>query len=136
MNNTNGENPSFQWLNGNVCSVNSDGGGLVNFDVNNCTSTEGLDGRLSISVPMEVYWDWDDEPSTEALITVEDPLGVQVSAWETENFGLKVENDIQLDALQVASEDGRSLYNGDFVRGGKTCPLPDKFTSKIPLYPL
>ena len=99
--------------------VNSDGGGLVNFDVNNCTSTEGLDGRLSITVPLEVNWDWDDEPSTEALITVEDPLGVQVTAWETENFGLKVENDIQLDALQVTSEDGRSLYNGDFVREEK-----------------
>ncbi|MBI20576.1 MAG: hypothetical protein CMB73_08420 [Euryarchaeota archaeon] len=127
LNNTNGVNPSFQWLNGDICSVNSDGGGLVNFDVNNCTSTEGLDGRLSITVPLEVNWDWDDEPSTEALITVEDPLGVQVTAWETENFGLKVENDIQLDALQVTSEDGRSLYNGDFVRGGKNL----SFTGQI-----
>ena len=127
LNNSNGENPSFQWVNGDVCSVNSDGGGLVSFDVANCTSVEGIDGRLTISVPVEVMWEWDDEPSTEALITVEDPLGVQVNAWETEDFGLKVENDIQLDALQVMDEDGRQLFVGDWMRGGNNL----SFTGQI-----
>ena len=94
---------------------------------------EGIDGKITISVPVEVMWEWDDEPSTEALITVEDPLGVQVNAWETEDFGLKVENDIQPDALQVMDEDGRQLFVGDWMRGGNISHSPAKSTSKIPL---
>ena len=51
---------------------------------------------MTISVPVEVMWEWDDEPSTEALITVEDPLGVQVNAWETEDLVLRLRTTFNL----------------------------------------
>ena len=41
---THGDNPSFTWQRGDVCSVNSDAGGIVVFDAANCTPTEDADG--------------------------------------------------------------------------------------------
>ena len=64
---THGDNPSFTWNRGDACSVNSDAGGIVVFDVANCTSMEDADGVLSIWVPTKVNWSWNDESSTEAI---------------------------------------------------------------------
>ena len=115
---THGDNPSFTWNRGDACSVNSDAGGIVVFDVANCTSMEDADGVLSIWVPTKVNWSWNDESSTEAIITVEDDLGVAVNQWTTPDMALVVENDIQLDGLRVWEETGRQLYPMDWVRGG------------------
>ena len=79
---------------------------------------EDADGVLSIWVPTKVNWSWNDESSTEAIITVEDDLGVAVNQWTTPDMALVVENDIQLDGLRVWEETGRQLYPMDWVRGG------------------
>ena len=113
-----GENPTFTWERGDVCSVNSDAGGIVMFDAANCTSTVDANDIVSIWMPTMVNWSWNDESSTEAIITVEDDLGVAVDRWETEGMKLVVENDIQLDGLRVWDETGRQLYPMDWVRGG------------------
>ena len=88
------------------------------FDAANCTSTEDADGVLSIWMPTKVNWSWDDEGSAEAIITVEDDLGVAVNQWATTEMELVVENDIQLDGLRVWEETGRQLFPMDWVRGG------------------
>ena len=113
-----GENPSFTWERGDVCSVNSDANGIVMFDAANCTSTVDADDVVSIWMPTKVNWTWDDEASTEAIISVEDDLGISVDRWETSTMELVVENDIQLDGLRVWEETGRQLYPMDWVRGG------------------
>ncbi|MEG3601554.1 MAG: hypothetical protein VX356_04880, partial [Candidatus Thermoplasmatota archaeon] len=59
-----------------------------------------------------------DEASTEAIISVEDDLGVAVDQWTTTEMELVVENDIQLDGLRVWEETGRQLFPMDWVRGG------------------
>jgi hypothetical protein len=118
LNNSYGEFPAFEWERGDVCSVVSDADGIVAFDTANCTSTTDALGVVSIRMPMKVDWSWNDEPSTQALISVEDALGLAVSAWETSSLDLVVENDIQLDGLRVYEETGRELYNQDWVRGG------------------
>ena len=118
LNNSYGENPAFSWERGDVCTVVSDGEGVVMFDAANCTSTTDALGVVSIRMPLKVDWAWDDESGTEALISVEDDLGLAVSAWETSSLDLIVENDIQLDGLRVYEETGRELYNQDWVRGG------------------
>ncbi len=115
---TYGENPSFNWERGDVCSVNSDGGGIVVFDVTNCTSTVDANDVVSIWMPTKVNWSWNDEASTEAIISVEDDLGPSVTQWMTSDMELVVENDIQLDGLRVWEETGRQLYPMDWVRGG------------------
>ena len=113
-----GENPSFTWERGDICSVNSDADGIVMFDAANCTSTVDADDVVSIWMPTKVNWTWDDEASTEAIISVEDDLGVSVDRWESSTMELIVENDIQLDGLRVWEETGRQLYPMDWVRGG------------------
>ena len=113
-----GDNPTFTWLRGDACSVNSDAGEIVVFDAANCTSTVDANGVVSIWMPTKVNWSWDDESSTEAVISVEDDLGVAVSQWTTSDMELVVENDIQLDGLRVWEETGRQLYPMDWVRGG------------------
>ena len=118
LSNSYGENPAFSWERGDVCSVVSDGGGIVVFDATNCTSTTDALGVVSIRMPMTIDWSWDDESGTEALISVEDALGLAVAAWETPSLDLVVENDIQLDGLRIYEEGTRELYNLDWVRGG------------------
>ena len=118
LNNSYGENPAFSWERGDVCTVVSDGDGIVMFDAANCTSTTDALGVVSIRMPMKVDWSWDDEAGTEALISVEDDLGLAVAAWQTSSLDLIVENDIQLDGVRVYEETGRELYNLDWVRGG------------------
>ncbi len=118
LNNSHGDVPAFKWLRGDTCSVESDAGGIVEFDVGNCTSTLYSDGTVSIRTPMKVNWTWDDERKMEAIVSVNDDLGPQVSSWTTDTLSLNVENDIQLDGLRVYEETGRELYPGDWVRGG------------------
>ena len=118
INHSHGENPSFTWLRGDSCSTNSDANGIVVFDTSNCTSTVDSEGIVSIWMPMKVNWSWDDESSAEAIVTVEDDLGVAVDRWDTTGLNLVVENDIQLDGLRVWEETGRQLYPMDWVRGG------------------
>ena len=115
---THGDNPSFTWQRGDACSVNSDADGIVVFDAANCTSTEDADGVVSIWMPTKVNWSWNDEGSAEAIISVEDDLGVAVNQWTTAEMELVVENDIQLDGLRVWEETGRQLFPMDWVRGG------------------
>tara|TARA_B100001093_G_scaffold78817_3_gene70077 strand:- start:18306 stop:23729 length:5424 start_codon:yes stop_codon:yes gene_type:complete len=118
LNNSYGENPAFDWERGDACSVVSDGDGIIQFDVANCTSTTDSFGMVAIRIPMTVNWSWDDESGTQALVSVEDDLGLAVTAWETESLDLVIENDIQLDGLRVFEETGRELYSLDWVRGG------------------
>tara|TARA_B110000483_G_scaffold24056_1_gene28268 strand:- start:2449 stop:7851 length:5403 start_codon:yes stop_codon:yes gene_type:complete len=118
LNNSYGENPAFDWQRGDTCSVVSDAEGIVQFDVANCTSTMGLEGMVSIRIPIKVDWSWNDEAKMQALISVEDDLGQAVAAWDTEDLDIIVENDIQLDGLRVFEETGRELYSQDWVRGG------------------
>jgi hypothetical protein len=113
-----GENPSFTWERGDSCSVNDDVNGIVVFDVANCTSTVDANDVVSIWMPTKVNWSWNDESSTEAIISVEDDLGLSVDRWETSTMDLVVENDIQLDGMRVWEETGRQLYPMDWVRGG------------------
>ena len=119
LNNSRGENPTFKWQQGDVCSTLSDASGIVSFDTANCTSSIDSSDVRSIRIPVTVDWSWDDELSTEALLTVKDSLGTAVSNWETENMNLRVENDIQLDGLRVFDESGRQLFAQDWVRGGQ-----------------
>ena len=88
---THGDNPSFTWQRGDVCSVNSDADGIVVFDAANCTSTEDADGVVSIWMPTKVNWSWNDEGDAEAIISVEDDLGVAVNQWTTAEMELVVE---------------------------------------------
>jgi hypothetical protein len=118
LNNSHGGNPAFKWERGDTCSLEDDAGGIVNFDVGNCTSVTDNDGIVSISMPMQVNWTWDDERKMEAIVTLSDDLGVQVNAWTTDTLSLNIENDIMLDGMQVWEETGRGLYSGDWVRGG------------------
>ena len=118
LNNSYGENPAFDWERGDTCSEVSNGEGIIQFDVANCTSTIGSDGVVSIRLPVSVNWGWDDESSLQALISVEDDLGQAVASWETEDLDIIIENDIQLDGLRVFEETGRELYSQDWVRGG------------------
>lgn len=113
-----GEDPVVRWLRGDACSVVDDAGGIVRFDVGNCTSTALSESITRIRIPTLVNWTWDDERAMEAEITVEDSLGEQVTGWETQGLDVKVENDIQLDGLRVYDETGRQLFPLDWVRGG------------------
>ena len=119
LNNSHGQNPSFKWQQGDTCSTLDDAGGIVHFDVSNCSSSIDSNDVRTIRIPITVDWSWDDEQSTEAILTVKDSFGTAVSNWDTENMELRVENDIQLDGLQVFDEDGRQLFTQDWVRGGQ-----------------
>ena len=118
LNNSHGGNPAFKWVRGDSCSVVDDAGGIIEFDVGNCTSTLNVDGIVSVKMPMRVNWSWDDERKMEAVISMSDDLGPQINAWTTDTLSLNVENDIQLDGMRVYEETGRELYPGDWVRGG------------------
>ena len=118
LNNSYGDNPAFRWLRGDSCSVESDAGGIVEFDVGNCTSTMDSEGVVSVKMPLRVNWTWDDERKMEAIVSLNDDLGPQVSGWTTDTLALNIENDIQLDGMRVWEETGRELYSGDWVRGG------------------
>ena len=118
LNNSHGGNPAFKWERGDTCSVEDDVGGIVSFDVGNCTSTLGPEGIVSVKMPMRVNWTWDDERKMEAIVSMSDDLGPQINAWTTDTLALNVENDIQLDGMRVWEETGRELYPGDWVRGG------------------
>ena len=118
MQTSHGDDPVVRWLRGDACSVIDDAGGIVRFDVGNCTSTALTDDITRIHIPVLVNWTWDDESSMEVEITVEDSLGEQVSGWATSDLGVRIENDIQLDGLRVFDETGRQLYPLDWVRGG------------------
>ena len=118
LNNSHGGNPAFKWERGDTCSVEDDIGGIVSFDVGNCTSTLGPEGIVSVKMPMRVNWTWDDERKMEAIVSMSDDLGPQINAWTTDTLALNVENDIQLDGMRVWEETGRELYPGDWVRGG------------------
>ena len=119
LNNSRGENPTFKWQQGDTCSTLSDASGIVSFDTANCSSSLDASDVRTIRIPVTVDWSWDDEASTEAILTVKDSLGTAVSNWQTEDMELRVENDIQLDGLQVFDETGRQLYPQDWVRGGQ-----------------
>ena len=69
-------------------------------------------------MPLRVNWTWDDERKMEAIVSLSDDLGPQVSSWTTDTLALNIENDIQLDGMRVWEETGRELYSGDWVRGG------------------
>ena len=118
LNNSNGGDPAFKWLRGDSCSVVDDAGGIVDFDVGNCTSTTDSDGVVAVKMPLRVNWTWDDERKMEAIVSVSDDLGPQINSWTTDTLSLNVENDIQLDGMRVWEETGRELYPGDWVRGG------------------
>ena len=118
LNHSHGDDPAFKWQRGDTCTNIDDAGGIVSFDVGNCTSTIDSEGIVSIKVPMRVNWTWDDERKMEAIVSLNDDLGPQVSSFETETLELNVENDIQLDGMRVWEETGRELYAGDWVRGG------------------
>ena len=118
LDNSYGADPSFRWLRGDSCSVVDDGGGIVEFDVGNCTSTLDSEGIVSVKMPMRVNWTWDDERKMEAIVSMSDELGPQVNGWTTDTLSLNVENDIQLDGMRVWEETGRELFAGDWVRGG------------------
>lgn len=143
--NSNGNNPSFIWEDGDSCSTNTNSEMVALFDINNCTSIINSDGILEIEIPMEVLWDWDDEQATQALVTVEDDTGLAVSSWQTESMDLKVENDIQLNGLSVFDENGKQLTNLEWLRGGtnltfsgainfqgsQLTPMPGQFNIRI-----
>ncbi|MBT5183865.1 MAG: hypothetical protein HOM47_01675 [Euryarchaeota archaeon] len=118
LNNSHGGNPAFKWLRGDSCSVVDDVNEIVSFDVGNCTSTMDSEGTVSVKMPMRVNWTWDDERRMEAIVSMNDDLGPQITAWTTDTLSLNIENDIQLDGMRVWEETGRELYPGDWVRGG------------------
>ena len=113
-----GDNPAFKWIRGDTCNVEDNASEIINFDVGNCTSVTDDEGIVSITMPLEVNWTWDDERKMEAIVSANDELGVQVQSWTTDTLELNVENDIQLDGMRVWEETGRELYPGDWVRGG------------------
>ena len=86
LNNSYGENPTFHWLRGDTCTVQNDGGGIVEFDVGNCTSTTDSESSFSVRVPLRINWTWDDERKIEAIISMNDDLGPQVTAWTTDTL--------------------------------------------------
>ena len=104
INHSHGDNPTFTWERGDVCSVNSNADGIVSFDAANCTSTVDANDVVSIWMPTKVNWSWDDERNAEAIISVEDDLGVSVDRWQTSGMDLVVENDIQLDGLRMGRD--------------------------------
>ncbi len=116
--NSHGPTPSFMWQLGNSCSTISNAGGIIQFDTTNCTSSINSKGELVIRIPTKVNWSWNDESDAEAVVTVEDSLGIAVNGWQTSDMDLVIENDIQLDGLRVFEETGRELYSFDWVRGG------------------
>ena len=113
-----GEDPVLRWNAGDSCSELSDPGNIVRFDFGNCTSVASAGDIVSIRMPIQSEWEWDDETSTEANISVVDDLGLAVNSYGTENLGLRIENDIQLLDMKAFDEAGRELLPYDWMRGG------------------
>ena len=114
----NGNSSVMQWLANDYCSLVDSGEGRLIFDSANCTSVEDIFGVISIRFPIQSSWLWDDGNNIEAKVTVDDNFGRAVTAWESKNLDLRIENDIQLDGMRVYDETGRELLSHDWVRGG------------------
>ena len=113
-----GENPVLRWQVGDSCTEMADASNLVRFDTGNCTSVTNSLDVVSVRMPLQSEWAWDDESSTEAYISVTDDLGLAVNNYETEDLNLRVENDIQLLDMMAVDESGRELLAYDWMRGG------------------
>ena len=111
--------------------MNSDADGIVVFDAANCTSTEDADGVVSIWMPTKVNWSWNDEGSAEAIISVEDDLGVAVNQWTTAEMELVVENDIQLDGLAFGKKRAGNSSRWIGLEADSTSVSVVQFISKI-----
>jgi len=109
--------PVLRWEAGNTCSTVSDPDGLVQFDAGNCSSQES-NRIVSLRMPIQSTWDWNDESGTEATFTVDDNLGRAVDDWTSTDLNLRVENDIQLLDMSAEDETGRTLAAYDWMRGG------------------
>jgi len=143
--NTNGDNPRFMWQLGDSCSSSTNNNSIAWFDTSNCTSSIGIDGIVDIMIPLQVFWQWDDEVSTQALVSVEDDTGSSVSSWKTDSMDLQIENDIQLTGMTVFDEFGNILSNFEWLRGGtnvsftglisfegsQLVPLPGQFMIRV-----
>nr|MCS5535428.1 hypothetical protein [Candidatus Poseidoniales archaeon] len=113
-----GADPLLRWRVGDSCTEEVDGDNIVMFDTGNCTSVSTAEDLVSIRMPIQSEWNWDDESSTEVNISVTDDIGLAVNNYETEDLNLRVENDIQLLDLMAVDESGRELLPYDWMRGG------------------
>ncbi|MDE0574105.1 MAG: hypothetical protein OSB32_00780 [Candidatus Poseidoniales archaeon] len=113
-----GADPLLRWQVGDSCTEEADGDNIVMFDAGNCTSVSTAEDLVSIRMPIQAEWGWDDESSTEVNISVTDDIGLAVNNYETENLNLRVENDIQLLDMMAIDESGRELLAYDWMRGG------------------
>ena len=113
-----GADPVLRWQAGDSCTEVSDVDGIVNFDAGNCSTSTSSSEIVSIRMPIQSEWNWDDETSTEVNISVRDDLGLAVNNYATEDLNLRVENDIQLLDLSAIDESGRELLPFDWMRGG------------------
>ena len=110
--------PILRWQAGDSCTEEADADNIVRFDAGNCTSVSTGEDLVSIRMPIQAEWNWDDESSTEVNISVADDIGLAVNNYETENLNLRVENDIQLLDMMAVDESGRELLPYDWMRGG------------------
>lgn len=111
-------NPILQWQIGNTCSTISDVDNLVSFDSGNCSSSTDSDGVISLLLPIQSTWEWNDQAEVSLNVTVDDDIGRQVNGWAMSDFVLQIENDIMLGELGVTDETGRVLNANDWMRGG------------------
>ncbi|MEE2759252.1 MAG: hypothetical protein VYA86_04660 [Candidatus Thermoplasmatota archaeon] len=112
------DDPTLRWTAGDTCSEVSDPANIVRFDFGNCTSVVNAGDIVSIRMPIQSEWEWNDESSTEVNISVVDDLGLSVNSYQTEDLNLRVENDIQLLDMKAFDESGRELLAYDWMRGG------------------
>ena len=113
-----GADPVLRWTAGDTCSTDSDPDGIVSFDAGNCSTVTDANDVVSLRMPIQANWGWDDEVNAETNITVRDDLGLVVDGYTTEGLDLRVENDIQLLDLKAVDESGRELLPYDWMRGG------------------
>ena len=128
---------AFRWETGNQCtSVNTEQT-FVFYDSGNCTLTTTPTGLKKITIPVKSNWTLQDNPSSEAIISVVDNEGLKVSDWISDNFGLRIENDLQLSDLSFFDFNGQSLQDYAWVRGGTNLSISGTFafegTSYLPL---
>ena len=67
-----GVDPVLRWQAGDSCTEVSDVDGIVNFDAGNCSTSTSSSEIVSIRMPIQSEWNWDDETSTEVNISVHD----------------------------------------------------------------
>jgi len=113
-----GKDVSYRWIVGDSCSVIDPSVHSISYDLGNCTSSIASDGIVTLSVPILLNWSWDDQTSVEAIISVSDDIDQQVVDWSSVGLSLRIENDIELSAMQVFEDNGRALTNHNWVRGG------------------